>query len=240
MSISMNIIDIGIVILLLFGAVIGFKRGFTRQLVSSVGFILVVVLAFQLRTPVSSFLYKYLPFFSFGGMLKGVSVLNIIVYEFIAFVIVLGVLMAILKVIIFATKIFETILNMTIILGIPSKILGAIVGVIEYYVIIFIILYVLTLPFFSLPFVEQSKYQKQILNNTPILSPFVDKTVGVMNELKDLKEKFKTEPDVNKFNLEALDLLLSKKIVDVKTIDELVDKNKLQIDNIESVLRKYR
>ena len=236
----MNIIDIGIVIILLFGAVIGFKRGFTRQLVSSVGFILIVILAFNLRTPVSEFLFKNLPFFKFSGLLKGASVLNIVLYEFIAFVIVLGILSIVLKVVLFATKIFETILNMTIILGIPSKILGAIVGVIEYYIIVFIILYVLTLPLFNLSFVNESKYRNKIINNTPILSSFVEKTVGVMKDLNDLKDKFKTEQNVNKFNLEALDLLLEKRIVDVKTVDSLISKNKLQIDNVESVLKKYR
>ena len=42
----MNIIDIGIIILLAFGAIIGFKRGFTTELVKALSFVLVVVLAF--------------------------------------------------------------------------------------------------------------------------------------------------------------------------------------------------
>lgn len=236
----MNVIDVGIIIFLLFGAVLGFKRGFTRQLVGSVGFIAIVILAFNLRAPVSEFLFKHLPFFSFGGFFKGVSVLNIVIYEFIAFIIVLSVLAVILKIVLVATKIFESFLNITIVLGIPSKILGAVVGVIEYYVIVFIILYILTLPIVNFPILENSKYKNTILNDTPILSTLIDKTVGVVNEFGELKEKFKTETDTNQFNLEALDLLLSKKIVDVKTVDYLIAKNKIQIDNVESVLKKYR
>lgn len=45
----MNVIDIGIVIILLFGALIGFKRGFTNELVRTLGFILVIILAFLLK-----------------------------------------------------------------------------------------------------------------------------------------------------------------------------------------------
>ena len=236
----MNVVDIGIVIFLAFGAILGFKRGFTRQLVGSVGLIVIVLLAFKLRTPISMFLFKTLPFFNFGGLLKGATVLNIIVYEFLAFLIVLVVLMTLLKVAMVATKIFESILNMTIILGIPSKILGAIVGVIEHYVIVFIILYFLTLPFFSIQLTENSKYTDRILNNTPILSTFIEKSLDVMKDLGQLKDKFKVEQDVNQFNLESIDLLLDKKIVSVETVDELINKNKLKIDNVESILRKYR
>jgi len=43
----MNVVDIGIVIFLVFGAILGFKRGFTRQLVGSVGLIVIVLLAFK-------------------------------------------------------------------------------------------------------------------------------------------------------------------------------------------------
>ena len=39
----MNIIDIGIILFILSGAIIGLKRGFTKQLVSSIGFNLIVI-----------------------------------------------------------------------------------------------------------------------------------------------------------------------------------------------------
>ena len=44
----MNIIDIGIILFILSGAIIGLKRGFTKQLVSSIGCILIVILSFIL------------------------------------------------------------------------------------------------------------------------------------------------------------------------------------------------
>ena len=236
----MNIVDVGIVFLLLFGALRGFKRGFTRQLINSLGFIIIVFLAFQLKTPVSLLLFKILPFFKFGGVLKGVVVFNILLYEILAFLIVLVLLSLLLKVLLLASRVFETILNMTIILGIPSKILGAIVGVVEYYVIIFVLLYVASLPVFDTSIFDESQNKNLILNNTPILSNFADKSLGVLDDFTVLKEKFTTEKDVNQFNLEALDLLLAKQIVKVETIDSLIGNNKLRLDNVEIVLKKYR
>ena len=87
----MSIVDILIIIFLVFGALLGFKRGVFRELVSALGFILSVIFAFLLKGPVSNFLYEHLPFFNFGGIFKGVSVLNIIVYEVIAFLIMLSI-----------------------------------------------------------------------------------------------------------------------------------------------------
>ncbi|HKM40677.1 MAG TPA: CvpA family protein, partial [Patescibacteria group bacterium] len=164
----MNIIDIGIVIFILFGAVIGFKRGFTKQLIKTVGSILVIIIAFKLKNPVSKILYQTLPFFKFAGVFKGVTTLNILLYEFIAFLLVVSVLGILLRVLLLASSIFETILNVTIVLGIPSKILGMIVGMIQHYAIAFIVLYLLSIPTFDFEPLNTSKYKGPILNNTPV------------------------------------------------------------------------
>ncbi len=237
----MNIVDIVILVVILCGAVIGFKRGFTKSLVSALGFIVIVVLAFFLKNPLSVILYENLPFFKFGGILKGVTVLNIALYELLAFVIILAVLGLALKVLSVVTSIFEKILTMTIILGIPSKILGALVGALEAFVIIFIGLYVLSLPVINVSFIEESKYKNQILNNTPLLSSFSKKTVSVIEEFAGIKDKYEdNNKNAEEFNKEVLDLFLKYDIVKVESIDKLVEKDKLRINNIEEILMKYR
>lgn len=237
----MKIVDIIILIIILFGAVIGFKRGFTRSLVSALGFIIIAILAFFLKNPLSVLLYENLPFFKFGGILKGVTVLNIALYELLAFVIVLAILGIALKILMVATSVFEKLLKMTIILGIPSKIMGAVVGAVEAFVIVFIVLYVISLPIFNISFVENSKWKNQILNNTPVLSAFSKKTMGVVNEFAGIKEKYEdNNKNAEEFNKEVLDLFLKYDVVKVSSIDKLVEKGKLQINNVEEILMKYR
>ena len=75
----MNIIDIAIIILVLFGAVLGFKRGFTKEVVKALGFIAVIVVAYFLKNPLSIILYEKLPFFSIG-IFKSMEILNILLY----------------------------------------------------------------------------------------------------------------------------------------------------------------
>ena len=237
----MEIVDIIILIIILFGAVIGFKRGFTRSLVSALGFIVIAALAFFLKNPLSVLLYENLPFFKFGGILKGVTVLNIALYELLAFVIVLAILGVALKILMVATSVFEKLLKMTIILGIPSKMMGALVGVVEAFVIVFVALYIVSLPIFNISFVENSKWKNQILNNTPALSNFSKKTMGVVEEFAGIKEKYKdNNKNAEEFNKEVLDLFLKYDVVKVSSIDKLVEKGKLQINNIEEILMKYR
>lgn len=236
----MNFVDIIVIIFLLYGVIIGFRRGFTRQLIYFLGTVSVVIFAFVLKNPLSVFLYSHLPFFGFEGILSGVSVINILIYEVIAFLILLVILFVLLRFVLFASKLFEKLLDMTIVLGIPSKILGALVGILENYIIVFILLYIITLPIFNINIVNESKMRQTILTKTPILNYYTDKSYKVGKEFSDLLTKYKEGTDSESLNLEALDLLLKYKVVTVKSVDVLVEKDKLMINNIESVLIKYR
>lgn len=236
----MNITDILIIIFILLGAFVGAKQGFTKALVSFLGIIIVVVLAYFLKNPVSELLMIFCPFFSFGGIIKGVTVLNIAVYEVIAFIVVFFILMAILNALLFATGIFETILKFTIILGVPSTILGAIIGAIKNYVIVFFVLYLLSMPnFVDVDFVKNSTYREPILKNTPLLSNIAGTSLEVLDEFKGLADKYTDSTDTNSYNLETLDVFLKYKIVTVDTVKKLSDSGKIKIDGIETVLSKY-
>lgn len=234
----MNIIDILIIILILFGGLIGFKRGVFRQLISAIGFIVSVILAFLLKNPLSSFLYEHLPFFKFGGLFKGVSVLNIVVYEVIAFLIMLALFTLIFQILKLVTNIIETVLKMTIILSIPSKILGALVGAIQYYVMVFIVLYVLSLPIVSFNLLSGSKFKEPILTKTPILSSFVKKSMDIFDEFDNLKQKYKDTTSSDEFNDEALDLLLKYKVISVNSAQKLIDLNKIEVSDY--IINKYK
>jgi len=236
----MNIVDLGIIVFILLGAFVGWKQGFTRSVVNCVGYTVIIILAFLLKNPIGDFMMMYLPFFDFFGLIKGLSVLNIAVYQVFAFLLVFMLLTIVLKFLMVATKIFETILKFTIILGLPSKILGAILGLIKNYVIVFMVLYVLTLPIISgPPFLTDSKMAKPILEKTPVLSIFADKTVSVATEFVEIKDKYE-ESNTNEFNLETLDLFLKYDVVTPETVQKLIEKDKLHINNIDTVLNKYK
>ena len=236
----MSIADVLIMIFIVYGALVGFKQGFTRSLVSFLGVVFVIVLAFLFKNPISEILMKTFPFFPFGGLIKGVTVLNIVLYEVIAFAFMFSVLMIVLKILSKTTSIFEKVLAFTIVLGIPSKILGLIVGAIKNYVIVFFILYFLTMPNFSeLSMVNDSEFKDSILRNTPLLSGVASNTLNVVDEFKELTKKYEYMDDNNQFNLETLDLFLKYKVTTPKVVRQLQNDGKINITGIDDVLKKY-
>jgi len=218
----------------------GFKRGFFSEVVSLVGFVLVLYIAFTFKEYLAIIFFKCFPFFNFGGAFDGISVINVLMYEIIAFLVIFIVLGIILKVILLATNLLERILKATIIFGFPSKVLGLVVGAAEGYLIAFIILMFLNQPTVAYNAVSDSRFGNKILNDTPYVSEQTKGIVSSATELYDLKEKFKDSSDANKFNKEALNVLLKNKIVKVSSIDILVSNDKLKIAGIEDVLEDYR
>ena len=125
-------------------------------------------------------------------------------------------------------------------LSIPSKLAGAIVGAIEGYVICFAFVYFLSLPIFNVKELKESRFSYSMLENTPILSEIVDDSVIMMKDFEILKSDYSKNKDANEFNLEVLDLFLKYDILSIDSADKLIEKNKLKINNAETVLSKYR
>lgn len=224
----MTVVDVVIILLILFGGFIGMKRGFTRQLVDTVGVIVAIILAFLLRGYVSNLFYKFMPFFEFGGRFEGITAMNILLYEVIAFILILCLLSGILTFLRKSTNVFEKMLNATIILGIPSKILGFIVGIINNFIYVFIVLYVLSLPMLGFTFISEAKVTTSILESTPILSHFCNGSVQVFEEMHDLMEEYRTGEDREALNQKTLLLFIEHDVTDKETINELIKNEKLE------------
>ena len=235
----MSIVDIFIIVFILIGGLLGLKRGAVKEFISAIGFFVIVVLSFLLKNPLSVIFYENLPFFKFGGIFKGVTALNIALYELIAFLVVALVLTFIWKLVEYASNLMQKLINMTIILGLPSKIIGFIIGVLEYYVLAFIIIYILTIPIFSVKPVIESKGAQCILNDTPVISKFVKNSSAFIGEFIELRDKYQVTESANEFNYETLDLFMKYDIVDVKSVKKLKEKNKISIDGIETLIEKY-
>ena len=93
------IIAIVMVVFILYEVIDGYKKGFLESGIRLVGYILLFVGSYILKNPLSVFLYTHLPFFKFGGLYNGISALNILVYELIAFIIVFVILLVVFKIV---------------------------------------------------------------------------------------------------------------------------------------------
>lgn len=225
---TFNVIDIIIVLFILIGGVVGFKEGVLKKLTSVIGLILVVVLAFILKNKLSIYFYENLPFFDLWGVFKGIQILNVVFYEMVAFLLIASLLMLVYRLLLAVTGLIEKILKATVILGIPSKILGFIVGLVEAYIWVYIFLFVLTLPMINIKEIYTSKTASFIMEETPYLSKYTDKTKEIYTNLYNIidNRQEKTNKEVNE---EAINLMLKYDIITPESAQKLIDSNKVSV-----------
>lgn len=226
----MNVVDVIIIALLILGGVAGFKAGVIKKLTDFIGMFVVIILAFYLKNYISVIMYENLPFFNFFGLINGIDALNILLYEVIAFLVIFIALLFVLKVVLMLTGLVEKILKAAVILSIPSKLLGIVVGVIEMYVYLFLILVIVSLPIFDSSFLKDSKTNNFILNNTPVLSGVSGEIIDIYGDVYNIIDNRKNKTN-EQLNEEILKVLIDKKVVTKESAKKLVDKNKIHIND---------
>ena len=226
----MNVTDIVILIALALGAIGGFKSGVIKKTANFVGIFIIIILSFYLKNYLSVIMYENLPFINFGGFIKGIEAINILFYEVLAFVIVYSLLYLVFKVVLMLTGLIEKILKATVILSIPSKLLGIVVGVIEMYVYLFLILVIVSLPIFDSSFLKDSKMNNFILNNTPVLSGVSEEIIDIYGDVYNIIDNRKNKTN-EQLNEEILKVLIDNKVVTKESAKKLVDKNKIHIND---------
>ncbi len=237
----MNIFDVAIILIILLFGIIGFKRGVIKETVSLVGLVLVFIIAFLLKGYIGNFLCKYLPFFNFGGNLDGIVTLNILMYQLIGFFLLFSLLFTIYTIILKISGVIQKIVNITVVLLLPSKIGGALIALVEGYIIIFVLLLTLYIPFSGNDQFNNSGVVNGIIYNTPILSSSSYNITKSIDEIYALGTKIENKKiNKNEANLESLDIMLKHKIVSKKTVKQLIILDKLKsVNNTNKVLKKY-
>lgn len=237
----MNIFDIGIILLYIMFFISGFKRGVIKELASLAGIIAVFIFSYILKGYLGNIFCLIFPFFKFSGTYEGITVINIILYQLLAFIIIFSVLIGLYGVVLKISKWLQKIVNMTIVLWLPSKILGGIVSLITGRIVLFIIFVILLIPLKDQAIYHESKQVNKIIYKTPILSKSTNKITTAVEELNTLGENLRSKKiSKNAANLEGLDIILKYNITNKKTIEKLEEAHKLDdIDNIKSVLNNY-
>ena len=232
------ILDIGIVLILIMFILIGLKNGVIKQTVSLIGLIVMFVVSYNFKGVLGDFFCKICPFEVLPGEIGKITSINIIIYEMLAFLIILFLLFLIFEIVMGITKVISKLVDATLILIIPSRILGAIVGFIEGYIVLFIILLFLMIPTSSLSGFKDSSLAPKIVYSSPILSKATKSLTKPTEEVMTLITKVnKKEISIEDANKRLLELELRYNIVSKKTVLEI--KDKLNIDNIEEITNEY-
>ena len=227
----MNLIDVvSILIILLFGA-IGFKKGVIKTLVQLVGTCAVLVLAFVFKDYLANFLMDLLPFFNFGGIFDGITSINILIYELISFVVIYILLYCDLSIIINLAGLVEKLLEITVILAIPSKILGGILGLIEGVIMAFMVTFILFHIPATEPMVADSKFSIILLERTPIIGSLAASSTQALERIDEILEEMDENADREDVNFQVLHTLVYYNIISKEDAQKLIDDGKIAFSN---------
>ena len=234
----MSIVDIIIILMIIMGAIVGFRNGVIKTGTRFIGLFVIIIISFILKDKLMVLMYENLPFFDFFGIIKGIDAINILFYQLVSFLVIFAALMFVLRVLIVVTGMVEWLLKMTVFLSIPSKILGLFLGALEYYVYLFMALYILNMPVFGLTLVSDSSMGMFILENTPILSELVDDTVKAYSDVWNV---VKNRGDLSKkeINTYVLATLLDNKLISIESARKLVESNYIILED-NSILDNYK
>lgn len=233
----MNIFDIVIILLILLSGVTGLKQGLLKSGINLIGTILIYIIAFKMKDGIGLFLCKVCPFFKFNGYIT----LNILVYQLIAFVLIASILFSIFALILKLTGIVQKLIDLTVILDIPSKIGGFIVGLLEGYVVMFIIILILSVPLRNVEMFSKSKLVNKMLNDTPILSSTLDGVDdAIFNVFNITSVVGEGEDKITKVNLDIMKTYLDCKVITKDDAIKIIDTGKLNsINGIKEFVNKY-
>lgn len=229
----MNVLlDIIIIIFVILGTYAGARKGLLKTLVGLIGLVAIVIISCSLRIPVANFLIDKMPFLNFSGTIEGLTSLNILIYNIIAFIIIFGVLYAILNIILALTGIIDTLLKFTVIWVIPSKIGGALLGFLEAWVFVFLVLFIFVQFSFSSTFITNSKAANVVLDNTPLVGNYLKGAKNAAINIYDTIEEYSKNEikDIKKMNSDILNIEIDNGLITKEKVNKLIANGKLKID----------
>lgn len=238
----MNIFDITIILFIFLFGVDGFKKGIIKEGVSFLGILIIFFVSYTFKGLVGDLLCKWFPFFTFSGSLKGLVSLNILIYQLAGFFVLFFVLAGLFHIVFSTSNFLQKIVNATIILVPISAIGGFIIGLIRGFLVALLILLALLIPCHQFNMFMDSNVANTILYKIPVLSDYVGNIskslVEVTDLVTDIKDKKMT---TNEANLQLIDHMIKYDVVDVKTVKEIYNTNKLDdIEGIEEYLENYK
>ena len=224
----MEIVNIVIIALLLFGVYLGYQRGLLKELTDFLILFLSSLLSGKLSDILVGLLYKYITFLNFNGKSEWLKSINIIFWKLVLYVLLLVVTIFIFNKIINKTKLSSKILDSMVETNLINKVLGALVSVPLILTFIFNISLILSSPNFNFVSLNNSKLVYVIMTKTPVFSR---KNMNLYaNEryvIKRINEEDNTILNYKNVNDDIIKYMLKTKLIDDDKMKDLEKLNKL-------------
>ncbi len=224
----MEIVNIVVIALLLFGVYLGYQRGLLKELTDFLILFLSSLLSGKLSDILVGLLYKYIPFLNFNGKSEGLKSINIIFWKLVLYLLLLVVIIFIFNKIINKTKLSSKILDSMVETNLINKVLGALVSVPLILTFIFNISLILSSPNFNFVSLNNSKLVYVIMTKTSVLSrENMNLYANERYVIKRINEEDNTILNYKNVNDDIIKYMLKTKLIDDDKMKDLEKLNKL-------------
>lgn len=224
----MEIVNIVVIALLLFGVYLGYQRGLLKELTDFLILFLSSLLSGKLSDILVGLLYKYIPFLNFNGKSEGLKSINIIFWKLVLYLLLLVVIIFIFNKIINKTKLSSKILDSMVETNLITKVLGALVSVPLILTFIFNISLILSSPNFNFVSLNNSKLVYVIMTKTSVLSrENMNLYANERYVIKRINEEDNTILNYKNVNDDIIKYMLKTKLIDDDKMKDLEKLNKL-------------
>lgn len=227
-------ISIIIIVILIGDIVAGYKKGFLESGVKFLKTLIAMLVAYFLKGPLSNYLYLNFPLFELDGIFKGVSAVSILIYETIAFFVIFILVGIILNIISTIIKLDEKILRLVSIIGVPNKIMGALIGGLKSLIVLYFLLSILYVSSSFLKF-DPTSVVGDFIVELPVLNNTFGNVLDSFDDITELAVEYENIQDKQQLNNESIDILLEYGIITEENLEVLINAGKVQysVDNAD-------
>jgi len=229
------IISLIVILVFVSDVINGYKKGFLGTAIKLFKSVVALVFAYLFKGKLATYLSIHLPFFNLQGLFKGLDIVNVLIYELIAFVAIFAIVSLILKIIIDLFNIEERLFSLIVQLGIPNNLIGAIFGGLKSIIIIY---FALSIFFVVSNFmkIDTGNSLGDYVVNMPILKNSFGGTLDSFDQISELAVEYENTQDKGVLNHDAIGILLENGIISEEQLNALIDAGKVEysMDNIEA------
>lgn len=229
------IISLIVILVFVSDVINGYKKGFLGTAIKLFKSVVALLFAYLFKGKLATYLSIHLPFFNLQGLFKGLDIVNVLIYELIAFVAIFAIVSLILKIIIDLFNIEERLFSLIVQLGIPNNLIGAIFGGLKSIIIIY---FALSIFFVVSNFmkIDTGNSLGDYVVNMPILKNSFGGTLDSFDQISELAVEYENTQDKGVLNHDAIGILLENGIISEEQLNALIDAGKVEysMDNIEA------
>lgn len=229
------IISLIVILVFVSDVINGYKKGFLGTAIKLFKSVVALVFAYLFKGKLATYLSIHLPFFNLQGLFKGLDIVNVLIYELIAFVAIFAVVSLILKIIIDLFNIEERLFSLIVQLGIPNNLIGGIFGGLKSIVVIYFVLSIFT-AVANFVNIDTGNSLGEYVLNIPVLKNSFGGTLDSLDEISELAVEYKNTQDKGVINGDAISILLENGILTEEQLSVLIESGKVEysMDEIDA------